>query len=224
MKSSYAKSKSKRTTKKSSSRVVTVGYLNKFMAMRQEHKYFDYGIGYSVVDYNGTVYHLSDVPQGDTDSTRDGDTIAPSYLSIRGQVHGADSSNAMRIVVFRYKQDSGPNSNDEEPVPSVILQSTVTATANAPYAPFHHDYRVGNKVFDVLADRLITVCGDVSNAAYAKEFKIMLPLTKAKKPIQFTNNTYYYGVNKIYLLVISDSGTVSHPAITFQSRLTFTDS
>ena len=179
-----------------------------------EKKYKDVITSYTVCDYNGLIYDLTPVAQGTADTERIGDSYLPVDIEIRGQVHGADNSNCMRIILFRWNQDSNATG---DPVPSNILQSTFTGTDMAPYAPYYHD-KTPN--FWIIADERIELMGSTSSSAYVKNFEIKRHLQT--KPVSVTasgvNGTY-----KLYLLVISDSGTVSHPSVTFGSRVFFRD-
>lgn len=179
-----------------------------------EKKYKDVIQSYAVVDYNGTIWDLTPVAQGTADTERIGDSYLPVDIEIRGQVHGSDTTNCMRIVLFRWNQDSNATG---DPVPSNILQATFTATDMAPYAPFYHD-KTPN--FWIIADERIALMGSTSASSYVQNFEIKRHLQT--KPVSVTasgvNGTY-----KLYLLVISDSGTSSHPAVTFGSRMFFRD-
>ena len=194
-------------------RPLTMRDLNAFINRTSEEKYKDVSSSYTVVDYNGALWDLTPISQGTADTERIGDSLAPMKLELRGQVHGADSSNDMRIILFRWHSDTA----DVAPTPSKILQSTFTSTDLAPYAPYYHDKR---DLSTILWDKRICVEGSTSSSNYSVDFECKLPIRG--KNVRFTANSYD-GTYKIYLLVISDSGAVSHPAVTFVNRLFFRD-
>ena len=195
-------------------RPVTAQDLYRILNRISENKYKDVIQAYTVVDYNGTIWDLTPVSQGTADTERIGDSYLPTSIEIRGQVHGADATNSIRIILFRWNQD---NNATGDPVPSNILQSTFTGTTEAPFAPLYHD-KMPN--FTVFHDERIALAGDVSNSKYVVDFEVKRKIQT--KPVQITasgvNGTY-----KLWLLVISDSGTVNHPAVVFGSRMFFRD-
>lgn len=193
---------------------VTWGGLKRWMATRQEEKYKDTSTAYAVQDYNATIVDLTNISQGDTDTTRDGDQVLPTRLELRGQLHGADATNTFRIIIFRWKSNS---QSTLDPTYPDILQSVYAATSLAPLAPYYHD---GRTLFDVLYDQKFDLAGDVGNSNYVRGFQANVHLKN--HPIQFTDTNA--GVNKLYMLYVSDSSAPTHPAIEYIARVFFTDS
>lgn len=194
---------------------ITAQDLFRILNRISENKYKDLTVGYTVVDYNGLIWDLTPILQGTSDTQRIGDSYMPTRIEVRGQVHGADATNDIRIVLFRWNQDSNATG---DPVPSNVLQSTFTGTANATQAPFYHD-KTPN--FWVIHDERIALAGDVSNSKYVQNFEINRKLQT--KPVAVTDSATGAGTFKLYLMVISDSGAVNHPAVTFGSRVFFRD-
>ena len=181
-----------------------------------EKKYKDVLQSYTVIDNVGSIWDLTDVVQGTSDTQRIGDSFLPTDIEIRGQVHGADATNCMRIILFRWNQDSNATT---DPQPSNILQSTFTSTDMAPYAPYYHD-KTPN--FWIIHDERIALTGSTDSSSYVSNFEIKRHLQT--KPVSCTNGAASSaGTYKLYLLVISDSGAVNHPAVTFGSRMFFRD-
>jgi len=56
-----------------------------------EHKYLDTAI-FTSYDFSGTTISLSDIPQGDTDSQRDGDKVLPYSLTVNLGTLAADTT------------------------------------------------------------------------------------------------------------------------------------
>lgn len=174
-----------------------------------EPKSFDAGL--SVNPGNGgtsIIQKMTTIPQGDTDTTRDGDQLAVEWSECRYEVlvNTTDVSNMMRIIIFSWHFDDG----GQAPTPSLILQSSTT-----PLSSYNRD-SVKEKAFSVLHDNLVAVySGGIGNKVYNyrnhKKFKIT-----------FTSggNT---GKNHIYLLAVSDSAVTPFPILNSYHRTQFLD-
>lgn len=177
----------------------------------KEKKFFD-TVNATTIDRNGSVISLCDIPQGDTDSTRDGDAVNPTSLQFGLTMTVADSYNVFRCIIFRWK----PNSGLTAPTPGRILQ--LVASANAVNSPVIWDYK---SQFNILYDKTwvlgtINVCDN-----QVREIQEMLPL--ANVPIHYTAGSIV-GSDKIFVLFISDSGAIPDPALNYYFRVAYTDS
>lgn len=201
------------------SSAVTWKALRKYLSKRTEHKYKDTLQAYMVENSSGSIKQLSNMDRGILDYERIGDTAMPSFLDIKGQIHGYDTTNCFRIVVFRWKGDS----NQVYPTPNLILQPTCIGNDFAPYANYYHD---GRKMFDILASKRFSLLGSTDASNYVKQFSMKIKLRYKPKAIQYTNSSagVNHGINNIFILTISDSSTVNDPAITYVARLSYTDS
>jgi hypothetical protein len=174
------------------------------IALVQEKKYFIYENSGNV-DFNGVIYSVTDVPQGDTDLTRDGDRLLPETLEMRYSWVPGDSVNICRLVVLRWEASSTPT------VTSVI--QAVGAT-NAPKQPFTHDTRT---LYKILCDDMIRV--DTYHLIEIRHRIIKLP--KVSMQFQGGGTT---GTGKLYVLLLTDSGVSTHPGFDLVFKLWFTDS
>lgn len=183
--------------------------VKKLISKQQEHKYFETR-NTGAVDWAGTIVDLSAVPQGDTDSTRDADTLMPTSLVINYIINLGDTTNFFRVIVFRW--------HDKNTTPTVaqILQSNSSSTGGV-ISDYDHDYRQN---FNVLYDKTHTLVSGASNAVIIKNM-IRLPL--AKKAIQYVSGGTGGG-EKLWALAISDSSAIAHPSWWYNFRLNYTDS
>jgi len=188
--------------------VATKSFVRKYVSKQQEHKNYDQAIS-TTIDYNGTMFSLCDIPQGDTDITRDGDKLMPTSVEINIGVTIADTTNVFRVIVIRWK---GYDSVDP-PSTSKILE--VTGTVYAPYSSLQHDRR---DRFELLYDSGVI---PLTASDTIKTLNIKLPC--AKKEVSFSAGGTG-AANKIEWMCISDSAAVFHPAITGYTRTNFTDS
>lgn len=202
----FRKKSYKGYSKKSS--LVTKNYLKNYLNKNVEFKYYDHDES-TTVDSSGAVYSLTDIPQGDTDITRDGDKLILKNVQLRGTISLADASNAVRIIVFQWH----PLDSASIPAVSAIIQYIGTYGIVSPY---HHD---GRTQFTVLSDKTYLV-NNVSMPYMV--FRQRVPLKYAKKQVAYTAGGSF-GYNKIMYLAITDSGTTAHPLVSTQSRVYFTD-
>lgn len=174
-----------------------------------EIKKFDANTSATYVDSTGGLYPLCEVPQGDNDQTRDGKSIKPLSLLIRGEcINDATAkTTCTRIMLLQDTQQIA----DTTPSVSDVLDGTLAPVYMAPL----NNETVGR--FRVLAD-----------------FRVMLDDAKVnRKPWtiykKLVGHIRYNGIASTdiqkggyYLLCVSDQAT-NRPTITFNSRLSFTD-
>jgi hypothetical protein len=184
--------------------------IKKLISAQQEHKFFEIRNAFGVT-YAGTVTSLSDVPQGDTDSTRDADTLMPTSLVMRFGMTVGDTTNFFRVIIFRWHSALS--------VPTVVqvLQNASSSTGGV-YSDFNHDLRSN---FQVLFDKTFTLGTTAVTSNQVVFFNKTLKM--ARKPIQYTSGSTS-GSDKIYFLAISDSAAIPNPTWNYAFRLNFTDS
>lgn len=179
---------------------------SKAISRRAEKKYYLHSNGSSSISDTGYIWPLSDVPQGDTDQTRNGDSLYLRTVRILGDVRAGDTTNACRVIVFQWLDDSTPTV-------ASVLQTTSGVTAV--FSPYLHDQR---KKFRIMYDKMFVVAAN-GNDAKVFDTKYLRPPIKK---VAFTAATTT-GSNKIFLLLISDSTAVTHPALTHYSKVTYDD-
>lgn len=188
--------------------------IGRMLSTKTELKTFDFDAkSAQSIDTAGTIFSISEVPQGVTDITRVGDSLLPKRLEIRMLQIGADTpSNTMRILLFRWKM------NDASDTPGVSEIFEGGYAGSYVFSPYNTHNR---KRFEVLWDDTVVLNPNVASTTNTqwrtKYFKL------AKKPIDYQYSAVT-GQDKIFLLVISDSSAISHPTIQFISRMYFTDS
>lgn len=201
--------KKKKYAKKKAASVMTV---KKMINKVQEKKFYDLIVD-DATSTSGTILSLTDIAQGDTDFTRDGDQINVKSWNFRFQMTGADNSNAYRIIIFRWNVPT----NYRVPVVSDILNVSglpVTAIPNAQYV-FDNKRQ---KQFSVVYDKILGVA--------AAGPGIIVKATKAYVnglPISFNASTTD-GEGKLFMLLLSDSNTLAHPRLSGVFRTVYTDS
>lgn len=157
---------------------------------------------------NTFVTHLSAVPLGDSDAQRDGNSIRPQYLLIRGHLvmNGSATNTCVRYIVFQDTQQQ----SDTIPAVSDVLETSFGFVVNNPL----NSETVGR--FRIISDWNCVV--DTDN-----------PLYTFKKNIRLSGHIRYNGTtgtdiqkDGLYILAVSDQVT-NTPTSTLTCRLSFTD-
>lgn len=131
-------------------------------------------------------------------------------LVIKGFVHAADNPNFVRLVLFKWRNDTAnatPGSND-------VLRNDASATA--PFGLPHWERRGDYKI---IADRLIHVASSDTSTPLTKSFSINV--SAKKLGMSRFNQGANTGRDHLYLMYVSDSNVVSHPTVDYNLRLIY---
>lgn len=174
-----------------------------------EKKKFDAVYSVTNIPITGTVNPLHAVAQGDTDQTRDGNSIKPLSLLLRYQSYNnaTAGTTAIRVLIFRDLQQVG----DTNPSTTDILDDSVAALPDAPL----NNNTVGR--FKILRDFKIILDTAKSNR---KDGKVYIPLYGH---IRY-NGAAATDIQKggLYILMVSDQAT-NYPTMGYNYRLTYVD-
>lgn len=173
-----------------------------------EHKKFD-GTHTATVGTSPTsIFNPTAIAQGDTDQTRNGNSILCKSLWVKGSVtlHASATVSQVRIIVSVDKQQTA----DTAPSFTDIIDPTFSDNIHAPL----NNETVGR--FTILRDFIVTV--DTNKPV--KEFKIY---KKMLHHMRF-NGALSTDIQKggIYVSAVSNEAT-NQPTVLSASRLTFVD-
>ncbi len=207
----FAKSYPERAPRLSRSQAHQVQALSKQVAKRQisrftetKHQYnSDTGTGVSSA---GGIVELSNMAQGSTGETRDGNLIVLKSFSLKGEVVIGDTTNVLRVIIFRFKEI-------DDPIITDILETT---GAHAVRSAYNYDKR---KLYDILYDRRFRM--DVANVNPLISIKLF-GKKLGSKAVQFDTDTTS-GTNKLWMLRVSDSGAVPNPTMNYYSETAYKD-
>lgn len=195
------------------------------IARRQELKY-SYYANSTTVDSVGFVTGTPfDIPQGDTDTSRDGDRlqwcgkIDLMLHCINGQGALGDVYNNIRVIIFQYHPNSTPGL-------STILLAGPSGSQDV-LSLYNHDNR---QEYRILFDRVFKTVGNANaattpatNTVATNVRKFKIPLRKIRKYAQYTGGTLA-GTNRIYIAYLSDSSAATHPTLEYSTKVFFRDS
>ena len=181
--------------------------VKKLVVAPMERKAFHAAYQDTTISDTHLVSEISNIGQGDTIETRDGNQIKITSCFIGGNVVAGDSTNIVRLTLIRWKPNSTPTAD-------LIYEQTAIGSGGAMFSDFNHDYRSD---FVVLKDKFITV--ESSNGQLQK----MFTLRAGKQPKTTYNDSATSGANKLFLIACSDSLAASHPTVTFWCDIKYID-
>lgn len=155
----------------------------------------------------GSFHSLSDITVGTADGQRLKHEIEIKSLHLNLIGTHADPTNIMRVIVFQYFDVDFPTT-------AKLMQDT---GVDSYLSPMNFD---NAKSFRVLYDSM-KLLSDIKTPQVS--WNKYIKLSKARKNIEYSGTTTD-GLNKLYLLVLSDSAAISHPAFHGFATLTYSDS
>lgn len=207
--------------------------VKRIVNVSQETKFLDTPILTTAISTTPTISDLSIVPQGQTDNTRGGDRIKwYNQALLRYTFLGAESAivlandiyNQVRLIIFQFHPSAVAGTT---PVASQILLPGPTTFIDI-HSHYSHD---GKQDFTILYDKTFTMVNNFKDTAagyttymanHVKYVNLRLNLKRARKQVQYVG-AGINGTNKIYEMVISDSGATPFPSFTRQARLYYKD-
>lgn len=189
------------------------------MAIAQEPKFFDTKVYATAVSMTGVQYALSAIPQGSTDSTRDGDQINLKRLRIKMEIYQQgsggtnDFTNQVRILVVRWI----PMSTGAAPVLANVLQDSASAAQSATMSDYNWDLR---RQYVIEYDETV----NLSNAGNADQSLFFEKIWRTPGlPANFSAGSTTLQSNGLFIFIISDSLLATHPVINLYARLEYAD-
>lgn len=191
----------------------------------RELKFHAYTALGQAISSTGTLTGLPcDVPQGDTDTTRDGDSYdLAGNIQFKFQLLASDTTNLVRLVWFQWKDIStaaGPS-----PAASDIFFPGPSGAVDV-WSQYDHDNR---KSYKILFDRTYNLVGNGTSGTFPGTTTTQIyrsttvSLKKARRKVQLKGGGLQ-GTNRIFFLPLSDSSAASHPVLTYTTKMFFYDS
>lgn len=180
-----------------------VAMLGKIMSQQNELHTHDVAVSQSP-DTSENFLHLTSIAQGDDIGTRTGDKITAKSLSYHLRLSAGDTYNIVRVV---FLIDTAGVS---------LTPSSYLETVSDVLSFRSTDYNVGR--YKVLMDRILKL-----DQADGTENRIISGTFDLKDmPINYLSAAAGVPTNNgIWLMTISDSGVVAHPAVVGNVRLRF---
>lgn len=182
---------------------------------REEKKYHPVITNAFLPVGTGSTYSLSEIPQGDSDSSRDGDQVYLTSIQFNWTLFiGTGPSSAdnvmSRLILYQYFDTITGGS---APATGSLLIS-VASEANIINSPYNHDQRYK---FRVLYDKVVSLNPLANRGASDSVMITKFPRHK----IQYESGGVT-GINKLFLFVITNSST-NQPVINFYTKVNYKD-
>lgn len=192
-----------------------------------------------------TTPYLTDflnIPQGTTDSDRQGDEFVFKHLKINIALQGAVNGlvkvgkpvDRLRVIVFRWNEPDyvGGAANH----PSVVSLFGYNLPLGTNLYTSMIDYEENGRAFKILYDRKVTLCGDIETMSQCdspekKQAMMSFNINQKKygaKKVKYDsiNNTTNSHMKGLFMMVLTDNqgGSLqAGPTISVDSRLLFKD-
>lgn len=179
-----------------------------------EDKYKDSEILTSV-SATGATYQLSNPTQGVGVDQRTGDRIRLKKLEFRINALGADLSNTMRVIVWRYSGDTAGG------LPSLtnLLAPGVSSLVYNCESMYQYEFMKQGQAH-IVYDRAFTI--DFQGTDAILYHKIRFGRKLGRQYLEYAPGATT-GTDQFLVSVLSDSSAATHPTLHFVSRLTFED-
>lgn len=199
----------------------------------QELKWFQASLADQVINSTGVVVGVTDIPQGDTDQTRDGDQIKlvgsiklHAKLSVDLGNDALQQTPLIRFAVIQWHPQTTSGGADE-PTLAAIFNAGPSGSVDV-LSNFNHDNR---QLFKVLYNKWIRLVGpgtattNAYNPLVEKFIMKNISLRKAHKKMQYSAGSSVIATNHIYVLYLADVGSdAQNPTITWSTKIVYTDS
>ncbi len=179
-----------------------------------EHKYVDAGDSVAATQA-GVVAALNLIAQGDSVSQRDGDAVKLQTLEFQGHVYWNSSStqtDVVRIMIVKDAQNTGALIAGSD-----VLQAAGSVHSATCFPNFINSPNIQSR-FSILLDQIVAV--DSSHRSEIVRFRSTHDVHLYYRGTGATASDLASGA---LFLVIFTSSTLNTPAVTWDSRVIFTD-
>lgn len=197
---------------------VTKQQVQAMIAGKQTLKFFDNHTYVGSATSTGINIALSAIPQGNTDSTRSGDSVSLKTLEVRGELYlqgtggTNDFTNQVRVIVYMWH----PVSSGAAPVIASILQD-VSVAQSLVMSGYSWDSK---PQFSVLYDKNFALSGN----GVADVFFHFKKSFGSGHLATWAGGSTTLQSDGLFMIVCSDSLVATHPIYNFYSRVAYLDS
>jgi hypothetical protein len=194
--------------------------VQKNFSKRVELKYYTFGAQPTVTSGAPVITSLSDIAQGDTDITRNGDRLNMIRLELRYimkvNLSNLIPANIVRVIIFQWL----PNDGTAAPTVSNILTPDGFTGTFTVLSAHNHD---GRDMYRIVYDHCHVIVGTGTIYSQASGICVdkVVSLAAAIKHVQFNGSTTN-ATNKLFVLFLTDA-TVNQPFVYWNTKLYFRD-
>lgn len=152
------------------------------------------------ISSSGSIYHLSAIPQDDTNYGRSGNTVLPRYLNLQIRLVGDTTSptpviDTVRMLIFRWKDNSTPAIAD------VFENSSMPV-----YSPLNDNVSGNTKdrKIDVIKNKVFNLGKEANSLVvfYKKVMDLNPPNNQVKSHIKFNDAVTTAPQGGIYMILV----------------------
>lgn len=212
----------------------------KKLSKSEEKKWFDMDAPSTAIPLGGSIQPLLALNLWDGTNTnrqnqREGNALNLLSYKIKGQVYidqdfaSPDYNNKVRIMLVQMTDDNitQPALTDvlEDPTGDRAIYSFLKIKGQRRYK-VHYDKTFNLQNVQQTASTTAGMSATTSTERFRKEFRINVKVPKSGMKVSYSQGSVSGNgpvVNGLFLIAYSDSGTVSHPAMFYRSRMRFLD-
>lgn len=212
----------------------------KKLSKSEEKKWYDVDKPSTAIPLSGSIQPLLALDLWDGTNTnrqnqREGNALNLLSYKIKGQVYidqdftSPDSNNKVRIMLVQMTDDNitQPALTDvlEDPTGARAIYSFFKIKGQRRYK-VHYDKTFNLQNVQQTASTTAGMSATTSTERFRKEFRINVKVPKSGMKISYSQGSVSGNgpvVNGLFLIAYSDSGTLSHPAMFYRSRMRFLD-
>jgi hypothetical protein len=180
-----------------------------------EPKYFDTLSTANSIGSGGTIFPLTGIPQGDSQSSRVGDFINPLSMIFNFTLYTVNSDivTTIRLIWFKWKPSTATT--------TITVASILEAPASSNVLS-HFNFQLQQQ-FTVLHERQFQASGITTAPTVSSNFGATgMPIPIGSSDLEFSLGSVN-GTNQFFLLAISDSALTPFPVLSFSNRLYYED-
>lgn len=210
------------------------------LAKADEKKWYDIDKPSTAIPLSGSIQPMLalNVWAGANDQRqheREGNSLLITSYKIKGQVYigqdfaSPDVNNKVRIMLIQMTDDqlAAPALTDilEDPTGDRAVYSFLKIKGTRRFK-VHYDKLFNLQNVEQTASTTAGMSATTATETFRKEFRISLKVPKKGLKVSYQQGSISGNgpiVNGLFLVAYSDSGTVSHPAMFYRSRMRFLD-
>ncbi len=159
------------------------------------------------------LLNLSNMPQGDNNSQREGNRITPvnihGHITVVGESAQTTDVTDIRLAIFRWNEDIEATAN---PLAEEIMQNV---------AELGSSYNINNRgQFKILWSRYFTVVNNPDNSAFRRTLRFYVKLSGPKVLFDVNQPKKFH----YFFMALSNSAEIADPQMILNTTFRYTDS
>lgn len=187
--------------------------VNKTIYRNTELKYFDVYVPPNSLTSTWVSYSMSNISQGDSQVTRDGNAVYIKGYKVAYRLTRADTWQKFRCLIVRALVP-----NNTTLLMSEILQDVGTSIDKSMLTPNNFERK---KSYQILYDKIHNLQPDSGLPNYEMTYKISKRFKTPKLLKWNSSNASDYESGNLTFFALADSVAATHPDISFYSRVMF---